>query len=479
MPSVSADGRFVVKATWGQLKSGAARASADLDLQAIAFLDDGSVVDAVYWDRPRSTDSAIVHTSGDEGGHAGGRAPAVHAEEMVVDLNRVAPNVAAIAFTLSSFDTSVALDAVTDVSVNMEHQASTGGDAASADAYYRSAFPEFGAGVVVGCVGALLRMGKRTFDVAETEKGLAAAANFVDAIPMVRQELRLPPPPKGAAEFKLPLRLTKGESAEVAVTTRDNASGTVVAGCSWDLENRGLEDVDIDLCAVLLSKTGTILHRVHWGQLEACNAVWHTGDKTSGEGELGEDKEQVRVDLGRLPPEVESVCFIVNSYDSPSGALGSVGDIYFRLADAQSQCEILRVDGVGAGRQHNGLALAVLCRGATGNAWRLHATSAPVDGESLLAPAVSAQISAVVIGCASENSARPPRNVRAAFAATPHRQALPRHHSSAPSCAATPPTKSQPPAATKQREEHQPSVPATAAFVVFAAVALYLLFGSA
>eukprot|EP00672_Neobodo_designis_P028838 CAMPEP_0174832762 /NCGR_PEP_ID=MMETSP1114-20130205/3843_1 /TAXON_ID=312471 /ORGANISM="Neobodo designis, Strain CCAP 1951/1" /LENGTH=473 /DNA_ID=CAMNT_0016066627 /DNA_START=62 /DNA_END=1483 /DNA_ORIENTATION=- len=471
-PSVDAKGRFVVKATWGSVRSGGA--AADLDLQAIAFFDDGRVADAVYWDRPRSRDASIVHTSGDQGGHGGG----VLAEEVVVDLAAVAPNIAAIAFTLSSFKTDIALDAVTDVSITTEHQTSgAGADAARADAYFHTAFPEFGAGVVVGCVGALVRMGKHAFDVAEIELGFAAAANFVDAVPSVREELRLPVPPPPEAEFSLPLRLNKGESAVVA---SGRASGVVVAGCSWDLEGRAGEGVDVDLAAVLLDRAGRVHHRVHWGQLEACDAVWHSGDKTAGEGVLGEDKEQIRLDLRRLPFDVYSVCFVVNSYDSDVGSLAAIGDVYFRLFAEGSREDLVRVDGVGSGRGHNGIALAVLARTEDDfrAPWRLYATSEPVDGETLLSPAVSGRISEIV-GATLRGGGTGQRDVRAALRQAPAQPGA-RHAAHPRQSVPEPPVKPQRPTAQQQQVQQPQKASIWTAFVVAvaAAIVLRLIFGA-
>jgi stress response protein SCP2 len=431
MPTVDlGPGRLLVKVSWGQLDA-AAQGTADLDLQALLFKDNGVVADAVYWNRPRSQDGAVTHASGDQGGRQ------FNAEEMVIALEQLDPSVAAVAFTLSSFDTQVPIAAVHDVAVSIEHQPTPVKGSSTAE-FHSTAFPVVGRGAVVALVFVVRRLGKGRFS-ADDEVRAMQGYTFAEAAPFIRQHLGYPLPPPGTPPFAIPLTLRKGEAIDVlsardeaasASTTRSGMSmndasvptvSKITAGAGWDVVS-GADADDVDLSAVLLDRENNIAHRVFWGQLSACDgAVKHSGDNATGEdsdGRSGGDDETIDVNLARIPREISTIVFLVTNYNQKS--LRFVRNLHFRLfrprvvgkTDEITLASVHNFDTVGGNA--SGIAAAMLIRGWDGG-WRIVAICEPLVGESILDRGVSDRV--VDLVCRGVVDHEEPRNLRQAVEA--------------------------------------------------------------
>lgn len=70
----------------------------------------------------------------------------------------------------------------------------------------------------------------------------------------------------------------------------------------------------------------------------------HTGDNRTGEGE-GDD-EQLVVDLKKVPADVHKIAITVTIYDAEgrSQNFGQVGNAFVRLANEETNEEVLRFD---------------------------------------------------------------------------------------------------------------------------------------
>ncbi|MBH5336081.1 TerD family protein [Streptomyces pactum] len=140
--------------------------------------------------------------------------------------------------------------------------------------------------------------------------------------------------------------LTKG--GNFSLTRSEPGLAGVVAGLGWKV-NTGPGDMDLDASALVLGADGRVLSDGHFVFFNnpACpdNAVRHTGDNRTGEGE-GDD-EQIAVDFDLLPPEAEAVVFVVSIHDehgTPAHTFGRVRDAYIRVVHVAAGMELCRYE---------------------------------------------------------------------------------------------------------------------------------------
>jgi tellurium resistance protein TerZ len=92
----------------------------------------------------------------------------------------------------------------------------------------------------------------------------------------------------------------------------------------------------------------------------------HLGDNTSGRGE-GDD-EEITVDLTKVHRQIDSMVFLVSSYQGHT--LEWVSNAYCRLVDGRDNVELARFT-LSLGVPETGLAMATISR--DGNGWKLRA----------------------------------------------------------------------------------------------------------
>jgi tellurium resistance protein TerZ len=167
------------------------------------------------------------------------------------------------------------------------------------------------------------------------------------------------------------IELTKGE--DLLLTTEDGAPLTRVRmGLGWDkvptagAAGTGLPDIDLDASAVQF--TGDRLFDLaFYNNLRTRDgSVAHLGDNQTGRGE-GDD-EVITIDLGRVHAPVDTVFFMVSSYQGHS--LEWIRSAYCRILDDERDVELARFTLTG-GVPETGLAMAKLVR--DGTRWRLRA----------------------------------------------------------------------------------------------------------
>jgi len=140
--------------------------------------------------------------------------------------------------------------------------------------------------------------------------------------------------------------LSKG--GNVSLTKEAPGLTAVVVGLGWDVRTTTGTDFDLDASAILANGSGKVLsdsHFVFFNNLKSPEgAVEHTGDNLTGEGE-GDD-EQIKVDLGRVPAEVDKIVFPVSIYDAQSRgqSFGQVRNAFIRVVNQAGGSEITRYD---------------------------------------------------------------------------------------------------------------------------------------
>jgi stress response protein SCP2 len=160
-------------------------------------------------------------------------------------------------------------------------------------------------------------------------------------------------------------QLSAGESFEVSATR-------VRMGIGWDKDRgagvarTGRPEVDLDATAVQFAG-GHLFDLAFYNNLHTRDgSVAHLGDNQTGSG-AGDD-EAITVDLERVHGPVDTIVFLVSSYQGHS--LEWVANAYCRLVDDETDEELARFT-LTLGVKDTGCVMALLRR--TGSGWVLKA----------------------------------------------------------------------------------------------------------
>ncbi|MBI6550248.1 TerD family protein [Xenorhabdus lircayensis] len=179
--------------------------------------------------------------------------------------------------------------------------------------------------------------------------------------------------------------LNKNQSVSLAKQSASLAK--IDFGLGWDpvakkkgflasLFGGGSDEIDLDASCIMLDKSGSAIDTVWFGQLKSkCGSVQHTGDNRTGEGD-GDD-EVIRVDLIRLPANVEYLAFTVNSFRGQT--FNDVGNAFCRVVD-QSGKELARYQLNEQGA-HTGIIISSLRR--NDGQWDFTAHGVPCLGRTI------------------------------------------------------------------------------------------------
>ncbi|KOA18916.1 general stress protein 16U [Clostridium homopropionicum DSM 5847] len=141
--------------------------------------------------------------------------------------------------------------------------------------------------------------------------------------------------------------LTKGQKVDL---TKTNPGLTkVIVGLGWDTNKYdGGKDFDLDTAAFLLGgngKVGSDNDFVFYNNLtDPSKAVTHLGDNRTGEG-AGDD-EQIRVELSKVPSNVEKIDFTVTIHEAQARGqnFGQVSNAFIRIVNEDTNEELIRYD---------------------------------------------------------------------------------------------------------------------------------------
>ncbi len=166
------------------------------------------------------------------------------------------------------------------------------------------------------------------------------------------------------------IELTRGQ--EMALTTPDGRPLTrVTMGLGWDkapgagFVGTGAPDVDLDASAVEFAGR-QLFDLAFYNNLQTRDgALTHLGDNLTGRGE-GDD-ERLTVDLDRVHPRVDTIVFLVSSYQGHT--LEWVDNASCRVV-GDDDLELARFTLTG-GVPRTGLVMAKLVR--DDEHWRIHA----------------------------------------------------------------------------------------------------------
>ncbi len=170
------------------------------------------------------------------------------------------------------------------------------------------------------------------------------------------------------------VNLQKGQKISLAKEA-GGALTRVTMGLGWDaIKSKGFfgfggktESVDLDASCVMFDEAGRPVDVVWFRQLKSLDgSIVHTGDNRTGAGE-GDD-EQIIVDLSRVPDNVKSLVFTVNSFTGQN--FSQVENAYCRIVDAGNQKEVARYE-LSVQGAHTAQIMAKLYR--HNGEWKMHA----------------------------------------------------------------------------------------------------------
>lgn len=142
------------------------------------------------------------------------------------------------------------------------------------------------------------------------------------------------------------ISLSKGGNLSLSKT--DPSLNQVLVGLGWDARATDGVDFDLDASAFLLGANDKVRSEadfIFYNQTRSPEgSVEHTGDNRTGEGD-GDD-EAVKIDLSKVPADIQKIAITVTIHDADSRGqnFGQVQNAFIRVVNDQSNVEIVRFD---------------------------------------------------------------------------------------------------------------------------------------
>jgi len=142
------------------------------------------------------------------------------------------------------------------------------------------------------------------------------------------------------------LSLHKGGNLSLSKT--DPGMTKALIGLGWDPRATDGAEFDLDASAFLIASNGKVRSEadfIFYNQLKSPDgSVEHTGDNRTGEGD-GDD-EILKVDLSRVPADIDKIAFSVTIHEGQTRNqnFGQVANAYIRIVNEVSGSEVVRYD---------------------------------------------------------------------------------------------------------------------------------------
>jgi len=169
---------------------------------------------------------------------------------------------------------------------------------------------------------------------------------------------------------------------EVNITQKDPTIRSLTIGVGWDLKRLDQNPLDLDASIFLLDfkdKTRIDEDFIFYNNLRnEDSTVHHKGDSRTGAGD-GDD-EVINIDLTSLSFEISKIAFVLSIYDEDyqDHNFSMVKNVYFRIANQESEHEIFRYELDDELDEHEGLVIGFLER--IGPEWIFRAVGETVKG---------------------------------------------------------------------------------------------------
>ncbi|MCK1792793.1 TerD family protein [Pseudomonas violetae] len=171
------------------------------------------------------------------------------------------------------------------------------------------------------------------------------------------------------------MALTLSKGGNLSLSKTDPNLTKILVGLGWDPRATDGAEFDLDASALLLGANGKVRSEadfVFYNQLKSTDgSVEHTGDNRTGAGD-GDD-EVLKVDLSRVPADVDKVVFIVTIHDADARKqnFGQVGGSFIRVVNEVTGAEVVRYDLAEDASTQTAMVFAELYR--NGTEWKFRA----------------------------------------------------------------------------------------------------------
>ena len=180
------------------------------------------------------------------------------------------------------------------------------------------------------------------------------------------------------------INLQKGQKISLSKEAGGGGLTRIVMGLGWDAKKTkgffGLggkeQEIDLDASCVLFDEAKTPLEAIYYGQLQSQDgSIVHTGDNRTGDGD-GDD-EQIIVDLSRIPSNVKSIVFIVNSFTGQN--FSEIENAFCRVVNGANNQELAKYDLSCTGT-HTAMIMAKVY--LHNGEWKMHAIGENTSGQT-------------------------------------------------------------------------------------------------
>ena len=191
------------------------------------------------------------------------------------------------------------------------------------------------------------------------------------------------------------ISLAKGQKISLS---KEGGAGLskIIMGLGWDVAQKkgflgrlsGPGSVDLDASCVMFDEANQQTDAIWFQQLRSKDgSIQHTGDNLTGAGD-GDD-EQIIVDLDKVPANVKTLMFVVNSFTGQN--FSQIENAFCRVVNASNDQEIARYD-LSAQGDHNAQVMAKIYR--HNGEWKMHAIGETTSGRTFqdLMPAMRASL---------------------------------------------------------------------------------------
>ncbi|RQT06050.1 TerD family protein [Burkholderia contaminans] len=144
------------------------------------------------------------------------------------------------------------------------------------------------------------------------------------------------------------MALTLQKGGNLSLSKADPSLTRILVGLGWDPRATDGAEFDLDASAFLLGANGKVRGEadfIFYNQLRSQDgSVEHTGDNRTGAGD-GDD-EVVKVDLSRVPADIDKIAFTVTIHDAEARKqnFGQVSNSFIRVVNETSGAEVVRYD---------------------------------------------------------------------------------------------------------------------------------------
>ncbi len=147
----------------------------------------------------------------------------------------------------------------------------------------------------------------------------------------------------------------------------------------------GGDSIDLDASCIMFDSNKQAVDAIWFSQLKSKDgSIVHTGDNRTGDGD-GDD-EVINVDLSKVPANVVSLVFTVNSFTGQT--FETVENAFCRIVNANNNSEVARYNLSSQGT-HTAMIMAKVYR--HNDEWKMHAIGETASGRTFhdLMPAIA------------------------------------------------------------------------------------------